>query len=83
MKDTTLPNADSDLLILAPSCSRDPVAPNKNEINTLSFLFFYCLPVDDALSLPARSTRLILLTRSDGGLPGDVRVWVKTRVNTA
>ena len=41
----TLPSVVSDLLMLAPSLRRVPVAP-----------------VESALSLPAKSTRLILLT---------------------
>ena len=55
----TLPNVVRDLLMLAPSLSRVPVAP-----------------VESARSLPARSTRLILLTyggrvrRSDRGIDG-------------
>uniref|UniRef100_A0A6B0U5D5 Uncharacterized protein n=1 Tax=Ixodes ricinus TaxID=34613 RepID=A0A6B0U5D5_IXORI len=43
-----------------------------------------CAPVESALSLPARSTRLILLTRSVASpVSLSVFLWVKMMVNTA
>ena len=63
----TFPRVVKDLLMLAPSLSRVPLAP-----------------VESARSLPARSTRLILLTFSVVMLvSASWRFWVKMMLKTA
>ena len=80
----TLPSVVSDLLMLAPSFRRAPDVNHECIGHGEVGCHAPVAPVDSARSLPAKSTRLILLTlsvtRPD---TGSVVRWVSTMLNTA